>query len=94
MTGLSNTDPRPSTLPFQLLPAERIAADPTFTSLTATGCATKILESAKFFSIGTLQQYTNSFSQENLIGKGSLGTVYSAQLPNGKVSIFWFILIC
>lgn len=85
MAGLRNSDPRPSTLPFQLLPAERISADPTFTSLTSTGCASKIVESAKFFSIGTLQQYTNSFSQENLIGKGTLGTVYSAQLSNGKV---------
>ncbi|KAH6829069.1 STRUBBELIG-receptor family 3 [Perilla frutescens var. hirtella] len=86
MTGLSSTDPRPSPLPFPLLPAERIAADPTFTSLNpSTGSAGKIIESTKFFTIGTLQQYTNSFSQENLIGKGTLGTVYSAQLPNGKV---------
>ncbi|KAK9068811.1 hypothetical protein SSX86_012927 [Deinandra increscens subsp. villosa] len=37
------------------------------------------------FSISSLQQYTNSFSQENLIGRGMLGTVYRAQLPDGKV---------
>lgn len=41
--------------------------------------------SVKFFTIATLQQYTNSFSQENLIGEGMLGTVYRAQLPDGKV---------
>ncbi|XP_057764534.1 protein STRUBBELIG-RECEPTOR FAMILY 3-like [Salvia miltiorrhiza] len=85
MTGLSKSDPRPSPLPFPLLPAERIAADPTFTSLNPTGSAGKIVESVKLFTIGMLQQYTNSFSQENLIGKGMLGTVYSAQLPKGKV---------
>lgn len=89
MTGFSNTDPRPSPLPFPLLPAERISADPSFTSLAPTGSSGRIVESAKFFTIGTLQQYTNSFSQENLIGKGTLGTVYAAKLPNGKVSIFW-----
>lgn len=94
MTGLSNTDARPSHLPFPLLPAERIAADPTFTSLTPTGSAGKIIESAKLFTIGTLQQYTNSFSQENLVGKGMLGAVYVAKLPKGKVSIFEFNLVC
>lgn len=41
--------------------------------------------SVKFFSIATLQQYTNSFSQENHIGEGMLGAVYRAQLPDGKV---------
>jgi len=40
---------------------------------------------AKFFAIASLQQYTNSFSQENLIGGGMLGNVYRAELPNGKV---------
>lgn len=89
MTGLSNTDPRPNPLPFPLLPAERISADPSFTSLAPTGSSGRIVESSKSFTIGTLQQYTNSFSQENLIGKGTLGTVYAAKLPNGKVSIFW-----
>ena len=40
---------------------------------------------AKTFTIASLQQYTNSFSQENLIGLGMLGTVYKAELPDGKV---------
>lgn len=88
MTRLSDTHPRPSPLPFPLLPAERISADPTFTSLTPSGSAGKVVESAKLFTIGMLQQYTNSFSEENLIGKGMLGTVYSMQLPKGKVSIY------
>ncbi|KAI3456284.1 hypothetical protein Pfo_012947 [Paulownia fortunei] len=85
MTRLDDTDLSPSPLPLPLLPAERIVADPTFTPLTPRRNASKLVESAKFFTIASLQQYTNSFSQENLIGKGTLGTVYRAQLPDGKV---------
>ncbi|EEF44487.1 lrr receptor-linked protein kinase, putative [Ricinus communis] len=43
------------------------------------------LTSARSFTIASLQQYTNSFSQENLIGGGMLGNVYRAELPNGKL---------
>ncbi|GAB4831274.1 hypothetical protein Ancab_005287 [Ancistrocladus abbreviatus] len=41
--------------------------------------------SAKAFTVALLQQYTNSFSQENHIGEGILGTVYRAELPDGKL---------
>ncbi|PSS16296.1 Protein STRUBBELIG-RECEPTOR FAMILY 3 like [Actinidia chinensis var. chinensis] len=41
--------------------------------------------SVKSYTIASLQQYTNSFSRENLIGAGTLGTVYRAELPNGKL---------
>ncbi|CAI9089493.1 OLC1v1024080C1 [Oldenlandia corymbosa var. corymbosa] len=41
--------------------------------------------SVKSFTIASLQQYTNSFAQENLIGSGMLGSVYRAELPNGKL---------
>ncbi|KAK8618380.1 hypothetical protein V6N13_132373 [Hibiscus sabdariffa] len=37
------------------------------------------------FSIASLQQYTNSFSEENFIGEGMLGCVYRAELPDGKL---------
>ena len=37
------------------------------------------------YSIADLQMATGSFSQENLIGEGSLGRVYRAEFPNGKV---------
>ncbi|XP_020206008.1 protein STRUBBELIG-RECEPTOR FAMILY 3 [Cajanus cajan] len=40
---------------------------------------------AKTFTIASLQQYTNSFSQDNLIGLGMLGSVYRAELPDGKI---------
>lgn len=36
------------------------------------------------FSVGSLQQYTNSFSQENILRDSMLGRVYYAKLPDGK----------
>lgn len=41
--------------------------------------------SVKSYTIASLQQYTDSFSQDNLIGMGTLGTVYKAELPRGRV---------
>ncbi|XP_021726380.1 protein STRUBBELIG-RECEPTOR FAMILY 3-like [Chenopodium quinoa] len=41
--------------------------------------------SVKSFTIASLQQYTNSFSEDNLIGEGMIGSVYRAELPDGKV---------
>ncbi|CAA7409208.1 unnamed protein product [Spirodela intermedia] len=36
------------------------------------------------FSVGSLQQYTNSFSEENILRDSRLGRVYRARLPDGK----------
>ncbi|RAL41793.1 hypothetical protein DM860_008975 [Cuscuta australis] len=41
--------------------------------------------SAKTYTIASLQQYTNSFSPDNLIGTGTLGAVYKGELPDGKL---------
>lgn len=40
---------------------------------------------AKSYTVASLQTATNSFSQEFLMGEGSLGRVYKAEFPNGKV---------
>ncbi|CAN6449162.1 unnamed protein product [Victoria cruziana] len=40
---------------------------------------------AASYTIACLQTATNSFSQECLVGEGSLGRVYRAEFPNGKV---------
>lgn len=40
---------------------------------------------ATAYTVAALQQYTNSFGHENLIGEGSLGRVYRAELPDGKL---------
>ncbi|KAK6133278.1 hypothetical protein DH2020_032941 [Rehmannia glutinosa] len=39
---------------------------------------------ATSYTVAALQTATNSFSQENLVGEGSLGRVYKAEFPNGK----------
>lgn len=40
---------------------------------------------ATSYTVAFLQTATNSFSQENIIGEGTLGRVYRAEFPNGKV---------
>ena len=47
-----------------------------------------ITSSVKVYTVASLQQYTNSFSQENYIGEGTFGPVYKAELPDGKVIFF------
>ncbi|XP_039130998.1 protein STRUBBELIG-RECEPTOR FAMILY 3-like isoform X3 [Dioscorea cayenensis subsp. rotundata] len=37
------------------------------------------------FSVASLQQYTNSFDEDNHIRDGTWGKVYLAELPNGKL---------
>lgn len=46
------------------------------------------------FSVSSLQQFTNSFSEENLIRDGRFGQVYLAEFPQGKVLSFGFTLAC
>jgi hypothetical protein len=43
--------------------------------------------SATSFSVASLQQYTNSFGEQNLIRESRMGKVYLAELPEGKVCI-------
>ncbi|KAJ7540476.1 hypothetical protein O6H91_10G016800 [Diphasiastrum complanatum] len=45
----------------------------------------KIHMSATAYTVADLQMATNSFRQENLVGEGSFGRVYRAELPNGKL---------
>lgn len=40
---------------------------------------------ATSYSVASLQVATNSFNQDCLVGEGSLGRVYRAEFPNGKV---------
>ncbi|KAJ7981414.1 Strubbelig receptor family protein [Quillaja saponaria] len=70
-------------------PVERVIVEPIVTSEATTMKPSRTTAvphtSAKSFTIASLQQYTNSFSQENLIGGGMLGNVYKAKLPDGKL---------
>ncbi|XP_052203404.1 protein STRUBBELIG-RECEPTOR FAMILY 3-like [Diospyros lotus] len=68
--------------PPPFLQVDEDTADPILSSLTMTRPPNR---SVRTFTISSLQEYTNSFSQENLIGEGMLGTVYRAELPSGKI---------
>ncbi|PWA94933.1 leucine-rich repeat protein kinase family protein [Artemisia annua] len=75
----------PPTLPPQPLAGEGVIVKPVAIPTTTVGDISKNIHFPRFFSVASLQHYTNSFSQENLIGNGMLGSVYKAELPNGKV---------
>lgn len=77
----------PPTLPPQPLAGEGVIVKPVAIPTTTVGDISKNIHFPRFFSVASLQHYTNSFSQENLIGKGMLGSVYKAELPNGKVIV-------
>ncbi|KAM1572157.1 hypothetical protein EV2_038148 [Malus domestica] len=65
-------------------PAEILVVD----RLHSKNGSTKRIKSpitATPYTVASLQTATNSFSQEFLIGEGSLGRVYRAEFPNGKV---------
>lgn len=49
------------------------------------GTETLTPNSARLFHVAVLQQYTNSFSEDNLIQDGRFGPLYLAELPQGKV---------
>ncbi|KAK9056326.1 hypothetical protein SSX86_027416 [Deinandra increscens subsp. villosa] len=85
MTKVNASSFPTGSLPIQPSPREGIVVKPTTVPPTNSHRTLRTLNSAKFFSIASLQEYTNSFSQENLVGSGMLATVYKAELPNGKL---------
>ncbi|XP_057961551.1 protein STRUBBELIG-RECEPTOR FAMILY 8 isoform X2 [Malania oleifera] len=70
------TDLKPQ--PAQKLMVERVHGK------NGTGNRVKSPITATSYTVASLQTSTNSFSQEFLIGEGSLGRVYRAEFPNGK----------
>lgn len=67
-------------------PAEKVMVD----SLHSKNGSVKRIKSpitASSYTVAALQTATNSFSQDFLIGEGSLGRVYRAEFPHGKVLI-------
>lgn len=54
----------------------------------------KIPANAKLYTVGELQSATNSFSEENLLGEGSLGSVYRAKFPDGQVLFELYLISC
>ncbi|XVE87737.1 hypothetical protein DITRI_Ditri19aG0011800 [Diplodiscus trichospermus] len=64
------------------LPAEKLMVD----RISRNGSLNRMKSpvTATLYTVASLQTATNSFSQEYLIGEGSLGRVYKAEFPNGK----------
>ena len=62
---------------------ERIVPPETIQSMAPRHLNTQ--SSVSSFSVASLQQYTNSFIEENLISKDKLTKIYLAELPDGKV---------
>ncbi|KAE8714892.1 Protein STRUBBELIG-RECEPTOR FAMILY 8 [Hibiscus syriacus] len=64
------------------LPAEPVAVE----RISKNGSLNRMKSpiTATSYTVSSLQTATNSFSQEYLIGEGSLGRVYKAEFPNGK----------
>ena len=70
-------------------PVEKVTVNPIVRSekRVSTPPRTGPSTSATSFSVASLQQYTNSFQEQNLIRESRLGKVYLAELPDGKVCI-------
>ncbi|XP_039807434.1 protein STRUBBELIG-RECEPTOR FAMILY 8-like isoform X2 [Panicum virgatum] len=51
----------------------------------STAKKAKVPVTATSYTVAALQVATNSFCQDSLLGEGSLGRVYKADFPNGKV---------
>ena len=73
--------------PPPLPPIEKIVANPIVPpeKRYSPPPRTSTPTSATPFSVASLQQYTDSFREENVIRESRLGKVYLAELPNGKV---------
>ncbi|XP_011027919.1 PREDICTED: protein STRUBBELIG-RECEPTOR FAMILY 3-like isoform X3 [Populus euphratica] len=86
MTGVvANFMPLPA--PPSSVPTDIIMANPIGHASHKKSHSTETLSSCsvRIFTIATLQKYTNSFSEENFVGEGTLGSVYRAELPGGKL---------
>lgn len=77
---------QPPQPPPLFLRAENAAKSPAMTEEAASISSSKTTSSSvSVFTIALLQQYTDSFSEENFIGEGLIGSVYRAELPDGKL---------
>ncbi|XVF27692.1 hypothetical protein REPUB_Repub14bG0130800 [Reevesia pubescens] len=81
---------RPPLPPPLLPPVEEVSISPVMPEeVYGSGRSSRGQDSCSLtmraFTIASLQQYTNSFAEENFIGEGMLGGVYRAELPDGKL---------
>ncbi|XVE75694.1 hypothetical protein DITRI_Ditri12bG0113600 [Diplodiscus trichospermus] len=76
--------------PFYLVPRHNPSLHLTSTEKTSGRKSLtrklKFAINAKVYTLAELQLATNIFSEENLLGEGSLGPVYKAEFPDGQVA--------
>lgn len=60
-------------------------APPEYTMRNAPPEKVNASTSVSSFAVSSLQQYTNSFREDNLMRESRLGKVYQAELPSGTV---------
>jgi hypothetical protein len=79
--------PPPPPPPPPLPPAQKVIVNPIVPpeKRYSPPPRTSTPNSATPFSVASLQQYTNSFREQNVIRESRLGKVYLAELPEGKV---------
>lgn len=78
-----------ATSDLQLQPAGKMTPDDR--AHGPNGCTAKRpkqvpVTTVSSYTVAALQVATNSFCQDSLLGEGSLGRVYKAVFPNGKVN--------
>ncbi|XP_062178602.1 protein STRUBBELIG-RECEPTOR FAMILY 8-like [Phragmites australis] len=66
-------------------PSEKMTPERVYGTNGSTAKMTKVPVMATSYTVAALQVATNSFCQDSLLGEGSLGRVYKADFPNGKV---------
>ncbi|XP_015689454.2 protein STRUBBELIG-RECEPTOR FAMILY 8-like [Oryza brachyantha] len=69
---------------MKISPAEKMTPERIY-GKTGSMRKTKVPITATPYTVASLQVATNSFCQDSLLGEGSLGRVYKADFPNGKV---------
>lgn len=75
---------------MKISPAEKMTPERIY-GKTGSMRKTKVPITATPYTVASLQVATNSFCQDSLLGEGSLGRVYKADFPNGKVKYASYI---
>ena len=71
-----------------LQPAGKMTPDTVHGTNGSTAKKPKVPVTVTSYTVAALQVATNSFCQDSLLGEGSLGRVYKADFPNGKVIVY------
>lgn len=68
-----------------LPPTGKMTPERVYSTNSSMSKKMKVSVTANPYTVASLQVATNSFCQDSLLGEGSLGRVYKADFPNGKV---------